>query len=266
MPVNPTAEPFEAAVEQLEHFGLSTYAAKTFVALASLESGTAREISQVSDVPRTRVYDATEELHEHGLIDVHQTTPKEFWSISSETMNRSFEQEFRQRATILRTALAEIEPAERRNEQHGVWTVNGADAVTTRVLEFFDLAEDEIVYMTVKELLTDEIIEGLSNACDRGVSIYLAGVSDDVQGEIAAAIPEAKLFESLWMWSDTPAGRLMMVDGQRTLASALVNEPDDAPTDPPSETAIWGMGESNSLVVVLRAIFTWRLEREHSES
>jgi len=29
--------------------------------------------------------------------------------------------------------------------------------------------------------------------------------------------------------------------------------------EPFDETAIWGSGETNSLVVVLRAIFTWRL-------
>lgn len=265
MSVDPTEEPYETAVEQLEHFGLSTYAAQTFVALASLGSGTAREIAQVSDVPRTRVYDATDELHEHGLIDVHQTTPKEFWSISSETTSRTFERQFQQRAEILRTALDEIEPVERRSEQRGVWTVNGEEAVTARVLEFFEAAEDEIVYMTVEPLLTDEIIGELARACDRGVSIYLAGVPEEVQADIEAAIPEAELFESLWVWSDTPAGRLMMVDHQRTLASALVNGSDADPSDARAETAIWGLGESNSLVVVLRAIFTWRLNRTNEE-
>ena len=51
-----------------------------------------------------------------------------------------------------------------------------------------------------------------------------------------------------------------MVDGTQTLVSVLVNGDDVPPTDPRSETAIWGSGETNSLVVVLRAIFTWQLE------
>jgi hypothetical protein len=51
-----------------------------------------------------------------------------------------------------------------------------------------------------------------------------------------------------------------MVDGTQTLVSVLLNGDDAAPTDPRSETAIWGSGETNSLVVVLRAIFTWKLE------
>ncbi|MFC7078460.1 hypothetical protein [Haloarcula halophila] len=44
--------------------------------------------------------------------------------------------------------------------------------------------------------------------------------------------------------------------------SALVNGLDASPADPRSETTIWGEGNSNSLVVVLKTISTWRLDTE----
>ena len=257
-----TEDPQSAAVEQLERFGLSAYAARTFVALASLGTGTARDVSQVSAVPRTRVYDAIDELHDSGLVDIQQSSPKQFWAISAETATRTFENELQHRADILRTALNELEPVERRAEQRGVWTVNGQEAVTDRAVEFFASADDEIVYMTVEDLLTDDVIDGLSEAAERGVSIKLGGISADVQERIQDDIPEATMFESLWVWSDTSAGRLMMIDGRKTLVSALTNGADASLSDPRSETAIWGEGDSNSLVVVLKAIFTWRLESE----
>ncbi len=259
MTTDPTRHPQSAAVEQLEQFGLSSYAARTFVALASLGTGTARNVSQVSEVPRTRVYDAIEELHERGLVDVQQSSPKQFWAISAETASRTFEHELQHRTDVLRTALTELEPIERRDEQRGVWTVAGQTAVTERVLEFFDSANEEIVYMTVEDLLTDDLIDALSDAAERGVSIKLGGVSADVQERIRNEIPDATMFESLWVWSDTPAGRLMMIDRQKTLVSALVNGVDASPSDPRSETAIWGEGETNSLVVVLKSVFMWRL-------
>ena len=255
-----SGDPRETAVEQLEQFGLSSYAARAFVALSSLGTGTARDVSQISTVPRTRVYDAIDELADRGLVDVQHSSPKEFWAISAETASRMFEHELQYRTTLLREALGEIEPAERQSEQGGVWTVEGQTAVTNRVLEFFESANAEIVYMTVEDLLTEDLIEGLAAAEDRGVSIKLAGVSRDVQDRIQDAIPEATMFESLWVWSDTPAGRLMMVDDTKTLTSALVNGADADPSDPRSETAIWGEGETNSLVVVLKAMFTWRLQ------
>lgn len=251
------------AIEALEEFGFSTYAARTFVALVSLGSGTAKDVSEVADVPRTRVYDAVDELHDRGLVDVQQSSPKEFWAISSETTSRKFEKEMKHRTRALRSALDELEPSHRTEEQRGVWTVDGDGAVTDRVLEFVRGAEEEVVYMTVEGLLDDAVVGALSDAADRGVSIKLAGVSPDVQRELRTEMPGAELFDSLWLWSDTPAGRLMMVDRRETLVSVLVDDEADADADDDrTETAIWGSGETNGLVIVLRAMFTWRLSED----
>jgi sugar-specific transcriptional regulator TrmB len=260
MSSDPSDDPRSVAVEQLEQFGFSTYAARTFVALVSLDSGTAKDVSRVAEVPRTRVYDAVEELYERDLVDVRQSTPKEFWAISAETTARKFERELTRRTGLLVDALDALEPADSTAQQRGVWTVDGQHAVTDRVLELFREAEEEIVYMTVEDLLTDPIVAALGEAAQRGVSINLGGVSPAVQEEIREEVPGAQLFESLWVWSDTPAGRLLMVDGDRTLVSVLVNGTDLASPGERAETAIWGSGETNSLVVVLRAIFAWRLE------
>jgi len=262
MRTDPSDDPRSAAIEQLEQFGLSAYAARTFVALVSLGTGTAKDVSGVSDVPRTRVYDAIDELHDRGLVDVKQSSPKEFWAISGETTGRKFEQETDHRLSILTAALDELEPVQRTEEQRGVWTVDGQAAITDRVIEFLNDAEEEIVYMTVEDLLTDDIVDALRAAAERDVAISLGGVSADVKAHIQDEIPSAQLFESLWVWSDTPAGRLMMVDGRQTLVSVLVNGAEAVPADSRSETAIWGSGQTNSLVVVLKAIFTWRLAND----
>ncbi|WP_276255499.1 hypothetical protein [Halomontanus rarus] len=70
-------------------------------------------------------------------------------------------------------------------------------------------------------------------------------------------MPEAELFETLWEWEETPAGSLLITDEETALVSALVD--DISTTEEIEETAIWGAGKRNSLVVVLRAVFTWRL-------
>ncbi len=250
-------DPAAVAVEQLEQLGLSTYAARSFIALVGLGTGTAADIDRVADVPRTRVYDAVEELAERGLVDIQQSRPKEFWVPSVETTVATFQQEVDDRVRSLEESLAAVEPENHREKQRGVWTVDGKQAVTDRVTEFIDAADEEIVYMTVAELLTGDIVAALRAATTRGVSIKLAGISPDVQQQIESSVPEAEQFESLWLWSDTPAGRLLMIDGTKTLVSVR-------PNGGRSETAIWGAGETNSLVVVLRSIFTWRLDENRS--
>jgi hypothetical protein len=82
-------------------------------------------------------------------------------------------------------------------------------------------------------------------------------MSDSAEQRIQHQLPDAQLFESIWDWSDTPAGRLLMVDQQKTLVSVTVSGDGDSLRD---ETAIWGMGPTNSLVVVLKMLFTWQLE------
>lgn len=260
MSVDDSDQAWSTAVKQLKALGLSTYAARTFVALVSLGEGTAQDVTNVADVPRTRVYDAAAELDERGLVDVKRTSPKRFWAISSETVGRHFEQEYDHRVTTMTEALDSLTSADRRSEQRGVWTVTGRETVAERVVDFVSTADDEVVYTTAEELLTDEIVGSLAAASDRGVSIRLAQMSGPATERVQAAVPEAKQFSSLWDWSDTPAGRLLMVDRERTLVSALVSGDGDHPPEPRDETAIWGAGSTNSLVVVLKALFTWELD------
>lgn len=116
-------------MNQLERLGLSSYAARTFVALVRIGEGTARDVSDVSTVPRTRVYDAIDELQEQGLVDVQPSTPKRFWAISPETTGRHFEREYSHRVDTLVESLDTIETAPTADEQRGVscWpTASGA--------------------------------------------------------------------------------------------------------------------------------------------
>lgn len=253
-------QPRSTAIEQLKAFGLSTYAARTFVALVSLGDGTAQDVSDVSEVPRTRVYDAAAELRDRGLVDIQHSTPKRFAPISTETTGRRFHRDFDHRVDVLTNALDSLEPVSRSAEQRGVWTVTGRETITDRAVEFIDAATDEIVYMTVKELLVEDCVDALRAAADRGVTIQLAGLSSDVQAEIQEEIPQAEIFESIWEWSDMPVGRILMVDQNKTLASVLVPGDGEHLPAPRDETAIWGTGETSSLVMVLKALFTWQLD------
>ncbi|WP_251343794.1 TrmB family transcriptional regulator [Haloplanus halophilus] len=262
---DPSDQARSTAVEQLKALGLSTYAARTFVALVSLGEATAQDVSEVADVPRTRVYDAAEELQQRGLVDVKRSSPKRYWAISTETTGRHFEQEYAHRVTALTDALDAIETTDRTTEQRGVWTVTGRDTVTERVVDFVSAADEEVVYMTVEELLTEEVTDSLSRASERGVSIRLAEMSESTQDRFEREVPGAQRFESLWDWSETPAGRLLTVDQERTLVSVLVDGDGDHPPEPRDETAIWGSGPSNSLVVVLKVMFTWQLDESRGE-
>jgi len=100
--------PREQAVEQLTELGLGLYAARTFVALTELSGGTAVEVSRTADVPRTRVYDAAEELAEMDLVEVEESTPREFTPVDSDEATARFIEEYQSRVEALRAALSAV--------------------------------------------------------------------------------------------------------------------------------------------------------------
>ena len=250
------------ALSRLQELGLTQYEAQTLVNLLRLGTGTAQDITRINDVPRTRVYEAADRLHELGFIDIQHTTPRKFTVISRETIVNTLNVRRESTITELGEALKAIGTAEPQREQFGVWTVTGRAAVAARIDEFVAEADEQVVYMTVDELLTDDHVETLSAAADRGVDVYLAGISDEVEDRIRTDVPSVELFETLWEWAETPAGSLLITDEETALVSALTDGHADEGI---AETAIWGSGERNSLVVVLRAIFTWRLDSAASE-
>lgn len=239
----------------LQEFGFSQYEAYTFVYLLRLGSATAKEVADFDSVPRTRVYDAVETLHEGGLVDVKYGSPQVYTPVSRETAIRHLDVQRQNAIDELSEVFADLDPVEDRPEELGVWTVTGREAVTNRVLEFMGDADDQIVYMTIDELLTDAHIEHLVEAAERGVDIQLGGISQEVQEQIQDRIPSASVFETLWEWSELGAGSVLITDERTALASILVDDDRGGP----DETAIWGSGRHNSLVVILRAFFTSRL-------
>jgi sugar-specific transcriptional regulator TrmB len=254
----PAAQP--AAAELLQQLGLSQYEAASYVGLLRLGEGTAREISDIADVPRTRIYDAVERLHERGLVDVQHASPKVFRPVARETALRHFRRDYDDTFTQLAERLAALEPTDHQPEQSGVWTTTGQSAIDERVHETLADATDEIVYLAVDAVLTDETLAQLRAATERGVTIRIANGTAPTHEKIQAAVPAAELVEPPWPWHTSPTGRLLLTDRETVLMSTL---PDG---DGPSETAIWGHGAQNSLVVVLKTIFAWWLEHHEQEA
>lgn len=241
-------------IELLQQLGMSQYEAASYVALLRLGEGTARETSEMSDVPRTRVYDAIERLQGRGLVDVQHASPKVFRPVARETTLHHFRHEYDATLAKLADRLAALEPANYQPEQRGVWTITGSAAVDDRVGEYLTAATDEIVYLTVDAVLTDDILAQLREATERGVAVQVANGTTTTYERIQTTVPDAELVEPPWEWDRPPTGRLFLSDQETVLMSTL---PAGEGSD---ETAILGNGAENSLVVALSSIVAWGLE------
>jgi predicted transcriptional regulator len=257
---DPSDEPRAVAIEQLKAFGLSAYAAETFVTLVDLGTGTAKEVSRASDVPRTRVYDAVDELHEQGLVEVRHSSPQEFRAKSVETARQTFEEKVQRRIALMTEALQKLESRTISSVQYGVWTVEGQAKITEQVLEFVSTAQEEVVYATVDEVLNETVLDGLEAAVENDIDIRLSGLCGVAEDRLERAFPGFDLVDPPASWPGPPAGRLVMIDDRQTLVSVLAGSTETA--DGWTETAVWGSGPTNSLSVVLQAIIGEQLPRD----
>lgn len=98
-----------SALDALQTFGLGSYASETYLALVENGTSTAREVSEVTDVPRTRVYDAIEELEDLGIVETESGSPQEFTALNLRRTSRRLGKEYDRRSAMLTLALLDVD-------------------------------------------------------------------------------------------------------------------------------------------------------------
>lgn len=245
----------EEAVELLQELGLKEYEAMSFVGLSRLPKATAKEISEVTDVPRTRVYDSIRVLEAKGLVEIQHSNPRQFRAVPIDEAVDSLQKEYESRVATLRRALEGLEPVERDDERlaQEIWALNGSDSIANRTRRLIGEATDEVVIVVGRdELLTDRFLDSLEEASG-GSDVVVGTVTDPVAERVREAVPGAKVFLSgiEWLHSDedeeTAIGRLLLVDRETILVSTV--DPETG-----KEQAIFGRGFGNGLVVIARRL------------
>lgn len=249
------------AIELLQQLGLKEYEAKCFVALSRLPNGTAKQISDHSEVPRTRVYDATRVLESKGLVEVQHSSPQRFRSVSIEEAVTTLRQEYEGRTDELRDALSVLDPITDEGDTevtHEVWSLSGTGAIETRTTDLIDEAEREVVLVLGEaSVATDGLFDGLSSAQDRGLELLIGTVDTDLREVTMDRVPDAKVFVSGLEWlapgvvdgDDTEISRLLMIDRETILVST--RQADGTP-----EKAVFGRGFNNGIVAIGRRLIS----------
>ena len=256
----------DEAVEILQQMGLKEYEARCFVALTRLSEGTAKRISEVSDVPRTRVYDATRVLETKGLVEVQHTNPKVFRAIPVDEAVENLLDTFESRTARLGEALRGLEPVSSEGEtevQHEVWALSGDHAISNRTFDLIDEAEDEIALVVRSDSLEDgELVSHLRSALDRGVDVTLGTADERAPREIRETLSDAEIFVSDLGWlssssaypnDETEISRLMLVDGETILVSSYRRSESGVSSE---EHAVFGHGFNNGLVAIVRRLIS----------
>ncbi|SEH13325.1 Sugar-specific transcriptional regulator TrmB [Natronorubrum sediminis] len=256
----------EEAVSTLHELGLTEYEARCFVALTRLSSGTAKEISQVADVPRSRVYDTIERLERRGLVNVQQTDPREYNAVEIDTACRRIREDYDSRINAAENALEQLERPESKADE-GMWAITQQEYVTERIVTFLDDADEIVHYIApATEMARQEILEGLANAAERGVSVYIEVPTEDDRDAFEIDDPNATIVVSPDLqfteevYAEFP-GQLLMTDNREIIATGLKQSDLPGVTN---EMAVWSYGRDHGFAVWMRELLNDRLERVSS--
>lgn len=155
----------------LNNLGLSNYEAQAYVALVSLEDGTAEQISKHSRVPRTSMYKVMEALEEKDLVVSQPGKPRRFRLVDLEAVESQVLYDIREGFAELKKIKGSL--TERGTPQL-VYTVLGRDRVLAKIGEMLDDAVTSIFLSSPDmKVLRSEHGQRLTDAVRRGVEVVL---------------------------------------------------------------------------------------------
>ncbi len=223
------------AIEGLKRLGLSTYEARVFVGLQKIGHGSANEISDVVDVPRSQVYGAADGLEQRGLVETQQSTPTVYRPVPVDQARKLL---FDQLASTGADTFEYLEQIQNTHEQEerseSIWLLNSSEAIRSRAVELITGADNRIMYgPDSPAFLDDEILAALSAAATDGVSVVLTSAEESVFDHVPADSPIQQYRVPEQREMDVSTGRLLIVDDQTLLLSSC------ADTGKSEEVAFW---------------------------
>jgi sugar-specific transcriptional regulator TrmB len=227
----------DEAVDALTRLGLRMYEARVFIALQKLGTGSASDVAEVADVPRSQVYGAAEGLQDRGLLEVEESRPTVYRPVPPQAAERKL---LAQLESTGREAFDYLEHvrdsyADEEEESEALWTVRGASTITERAVELIGDADSRVVYAVDDPVhMEDIVLAALSSVAREGVLAVVVSENPDV---LAAVEDDA--IETVEQPSDhlpeVSTARLLLIDDDTILLSV------DSP-DADREIAFWSAG------------------------
>jgi len=130
-------------VDGLRKLGLTEYEAKAYAALAGIGEATAREVHDLSGVPRTRIYDILRDLSEKGFVEFVQGSPSCYRAVEPDHVIERLRDDLvasidRSTSELLSLNL----------EAHGsspVWCVRSEWGINNRIRVFLSHVQRELI-------------------------------------------------------------------------------------------------------------------------
>ncbi len=233
-------------LSKLKDFGLNSYESKLWLALLSRGISTAGELSDISNVPRSRAYDVLESLEKKGFIVVKIGKPIKYLAVHPQEVVERVKKRIVEEANVKSNMLSKLKTSpvlEELNSLHteGIKLVDptdrsasfrGRDKVYEQINFLLKNAKKSVLISTTKNGLVrkhESLLTQIKKANARGVKVTIAVPTGANKTAVAALskVAEVKTVKT--------SARYCVVDNENLLMLMT----DDEKTHPSYDSAVW---------------------------
>ena len=164
----------ENLISELKALGLSTIAARTYLALLSKPSATAGLLCNETGIPDSKIYYAINELSKRGMIVVQNGTPKTYKAVHPKEATSSLKQQLREdfnkdlsRAEDLADSLSPIfESVTGEAEIELAYIIRGHRNISRKMKDLITSAKKEVLVLIWESALWDELSPSIAETSD----------------------------------------------------------------------------------------------------
>lgn len=128
--------------------------AKAYVGLVSLREATAREVHELTNVPRAKIYEILNTLAKKGYLEVRQGSPTYFRAVDPKEVIEEIRDDFLNCSIDTLNQLKELNYEFPKNSP--VWYIQSDRVMKTRIREIMnEIREELIIYSTNPEFLQE---------------------------------------------------------------------------------------------------------------
>jgi len=170
----------EQIAMRVKELGFTAYEAKAYISLLQNSPATRYELSKLSGVPRSAIYNVIHKLEEIGAVSSVSTNPEKYVPLPPDKLFDLLEQQFFNR---IKSAQDSLEDFEMDMEPDHLWNILGYENLIIKCKELIQQAKDSL-YLSLWhrefELLREEILA----ASQRGVKIIIHSFTelDELRG------------------------------------------------------------------------------------
>ena len=236
-------------IEKLRVLGLNSYEAKIWVALLSRGVSSAGELSDISNVPRSRSYDVLESLEKKGFIVMKIGKPIKYITVPPEEVLERVKSKVQEEATTQSKILDTLKDSDVLKElsllhNQGVDLVEptdltasfrGRSKVYEQILLMLKEAEKEFILVTTEQGLIREaeyFARAFKRASERGVKIKIAAPLSKKSKDAVALLSSYAQIKDV---GDKIKARFVITDGEEITFLLF----DDEEVHPTYDVGVW---------------------------